>query len=326
MRQELFGKVRLGYVLVESERRQEWRKFAGDALGIQVDEVGDQVLAMRVDAHERRIVVRPGPAEDVVALGWQVDDEQTLEELVARLSSRGVRVVREHADAALRGVKNYVMFEGPKKFRMELFTAPKLSGEPLKLSNSGFVTGASGLGHVAIFTQEPEAFERFWQEVFDARLSDRIEDKLGGQMLDFAFFRLNERHHSVALASTRGRRMNPLRSSIHHLNLQAASFDDVAQAYLRCRAMGYSIANAIGQHPNDKELSFYVVSPSGFEVELGWNPILVDEQKWQVCSYRGISLWGHFKENLSLGMQVKQAARGIASLRHQEYVLPPFRD
>ena len=145
-------------------------------------------------------------------------------------------------------------------------------------------------------------------------------------MLDFAFFRLNERHHSVALASTRGRRMNPLRSSIHHLNLQAASFDDVAQAYLRCRAMGYSIANAIGQHPNDKELSFYVVSPSGFEVELGWNPILVDEQKWQVGSYRGISLWGHFKENLSLGMQVKQAARGIASLRHQEYVLPPFRD
>ena len=58
--------------------------------------------------------------------------------------------------------------------------------------------------------------------------------------------------------------------------------------------MGYAIANAIGQHPNDRELSFYVVSPSGFEVELGWNPIVVrDEAAWQPAHYQGISLWGH---------------------------------
>ena len=48
--------------------------------------------------------------------------------------------------------------------------------------------------------------------------------------------------------------------------------------------MGFAIANAIGQHPNDRELSFYVASPSGFEVELGWNPIVVTEEAKRVAA------------------------------------------
>jgi hypothetical protein len=32
-----------------------------------------------------------------------------------------------------------------------------------------------------------------------------------------------------------------------------------------------------GQHTNDKELSYYAMTPSGFEWEVGWNPIIVDK-------------------------------------------------
>ena len=138
--------------------------------------------------------------------------------------------------------------------------------------------------------------------------------------MGFTFLRLNERHHTVALAYTEGRRMDPVRTRIHHLNLQARSLDDVSAAYLRCRAMGYSIANAIGQHPNDRELSFYVVSPSGFEVEIGWNPIRVDEQAWNPSVHKGISLWGHRPENLTLGVKVGRLVRGLRSLANPEFV------
>jgi hypothetical protein len=138
--------------------------------------------------------------------------------------------------------------------------------------------------------------------------------------LELSFLRLNERHHSVAIAATRGQRMNPLRTAIHHLNLQAQSLDDVTVAYRRMRQMGYSIANAIGQHPNDRELSFYVATPSGFEIEIGWNPILVtDEANWQPAHYQGISLWGHFPENLTLGAKLGQMGRGLASLTRKEF-------
>ena len=159
------------------------------------------------------------------------------------------------------------------------------------------------------------------EKVFDARLSDEIEDKIDGLNLDFAFLRLNERHHSLATAATRGIRLNPLRTQIHHLNLQCASLDDVTQAYLRCRSMGYPIANAIGQHPNDRELSFYVQTPSGFEMELGWNPIVVDERAWSTTTYRGISLWGHRPENLTLRARLGRARRAFASLLHPEFII-----
>jgi catechol 2,3-dioxygenase-like lactoylglutathione lyase family enzyme len=190
------------------------------------------------------------------------------------------------------------------------------------LSASGFVTGALGLGHFAMTTREPEAVLRFFQQVFDARLSDTIEDKLNGVTLELSFLRLNERHHTVALAATRGQRMNPLRTGIHHLNLQAASLEDVTEAYQRMRKLGFAISNGIGQHPNDREVSFYVASPSGFDVELGWNPIVVsDEAAWQPAHYQGMSLWGHFPESLTLGSKLGQMGRGIASLARKEYTV-----
>ena len=317
----LFGRISLGHVVVQSRKLPEWQRFAEEGLGLQVDRVGN-ALALRIDEHARRIVVEDGAAEDVTAIGWQLHDEHALPLLQRRLRAMGVDVLQAGAEeAAARGVERLWVFQGPKKLRFEFFTRPLLAGAP-RLRASGFVTGALGLGHFAMTTREPEATLRFFQQAFDARLSDTIEGKLNGVTLELSFLRLNERHHTVALAATRGQRMNPLRTAIHHLNLQAASLDDVTEAYRRMRGMGYAIANAIGQHPNDRELSFYVVSPSGFEVELGWNPIVVrDEAAWQPAHYQGISLWGHFPESLSLGSKLGQMGRGIASLTRKEYTV-----
>ena len=257
-----------------------------------------------------------------MAIGWQLHDEHALPLLQRRLRAMGVDVAEAGAaEAAARGVERLWVFQGPKKLRFEFFTRPLLAGPP-HLGASGFVTGALGLGHFAMTTREPEAVLRFFQQVFDARLSDTIEDKLNGVTLELSFLRLNERHHTVALAATRGQRMNPLRTGIHHLNLQAASLDDVTEAYQRMRKLGFAISNAIGQHPNDREVSFYVASPSGFDVELGWNPIVVsDEAAWQPAHYQGISLWGHFPESLTLGSQLGHMGRGIASLTRKEYTV-----
>nr|WP_319563642.1 VOC family protein [uncultured Rhodoferax sp.] len=317
----LFGKVRLGYVLIESNRLAEWRRFGANGLGLHVDEVDSGALAFRIDDHQRRLIVTPGPADDVTGIGMQVDDGASLNEIVERLKARGIIVNDGTPDEArLSGVERLVKFTGPKRLSFGLYTRPVLSEQPLKMLSSGFATGAGGMGHVAFSSREPEAFQDFWQEVFDARLSDCIEDRPGGMVLDITFLRLNERHHSIAVAATRGRRMDPMRARIHHLNLQAANLDDVSGAYRRCREMGYSIANAIGQHPNDRELSFYVVTPSEFEIEIGWSPIIVDEANWTPVRHRGISLWGHFKENDSLALKLKMMRRAITSLKRPEYV------
>lgn len=325
MNTSMFGRVRLGYVLIESNRSDAWHRFAAEGLGLHVDALTHGELAMRVDEHTRRLIVRRGAAEDVVALGWQLDDEEALGLVLERLRGCGITPERcDGGDASLRGVEEFWSCIGPKRTLIELFTRPLTTGQPLRVKVSGYLTGAGGLGHVAITTREPEAMQRFWQQMFDARVSDLIEARMSGIDLDFSFLRLNERHHSLAIASTRGLRMNPLRTSIHHLNLQVASLDDVVNGYLRCRKMGYPIANAIGQHPNDRELSFYVETPSGFEIELGWNPIVVTEEtekRWTPSAYRGISLWGHFPESLTFATTARRMGRGLLSLTRPEFTV-----
>ena len=330
MRSDLFAKVRLGYVLVESRRLDDWRRFGAEGLGLHVDVDGDGTLAFRIDDHERRLIVSPGRAEDVVALGFHLDDEPALDDVMARLRVCGISAqVGEGDDARRRGVERFVSFVGPKGRAIELYTRPLRSAQPLAMRASGFVTGASGMGHVAITTLEPTAMRAFWQNLFDARVSDTIEDRLDGVPMDFTFLHINERHHTVAIASARGVRMDPIRTMIHHLNLQAASLDDVTDAYVRCRQLGFKIANALGQHPNDRELSFYVVTPSGFEIELGWRPIVVPaDRPWRPAHYQGISLWGHFPEGQGLGAKLRRGVCAVRSLRRREYKIntEPCRD
>ncbi|MCB1854888.1 MAG: VOC family protein [Halieaceae bacterium] len=318
----VFGKVRMGYVLVESQRIDQWQQFAGDALGMHVERVAG-VLVCRLDDHARRIVVVDGVEEDVAALGYQLDDEAALQEVLGRLRARSV-AVREGAaaEAALRGVQHFWQFKGPKGINIELFVEPLLAQRPLKMLASGFGTGAGGMGHVAITSRRPGDALAFWQQIFDARVSDRIEDRVSGMTLDITFLRLNPRHHSVAIAATRGVKMDPMRTRIHHLNIQPVTLDDLGAAYGRCRKLGFRMALGVGQHPNDKEISFYAVSPSGFYLEYGWAPIEVDEASWEMTLHKGISVWGHSPKGLTLRDKLGELVSGVRSLARAEYA--PF--
>lgn len=321
---DLFGAVSLGYIVVESRRLERWKAFLKDGIGLHLAASEAGSLAFRMDGHARRLIVTHGPAEDVAAIGLQLRDVATLHVVLDRLKQRGI--CAEHgseAEAALRGVLRFLRVKGPKGLPVELFVDAQTSAEPLDMRASGFVTGAGGMGHVALTTRLPQAALRFWREIFDARLSDEIVEQLAGVTLDIAFLRFNERHHSVALAAMRKPRLDPIRTRVQHFNLLAASLEDVAAAYRRCRSLGFTVAHEIGQHPNDKEVSFYVVSPSGFEVELGCDALTVDEASWQPGIHQGISLWGHKPPHPSflhsLALNAGNLRRGLLSLLRPEY-------
>lgn len=321
---DLFDAVAMGYVVVESNRLDDWRRFLQQGLGLHLEDASDDLLAFRIDAHARRFIVKRGPAEDVTAIGYQLRDEKALAVLLARLSDRAIATERASGDeAAQRGVIAFTRFKGPKGIALELFTEALTTTAPLNMLARGFVTGASGMGHVAITTRLPEKMQRFWQELFDARLSDQISQRLGGVMLDISFLRFNERHHSVAVAATRGLRVDPIRTRVQHLNLLAHSLEDVSNAYERLLDLGYEMAHEIGQHPNDREVSFYVLSPSGFEIELGCDAMRVDESTWTPTHYDAISVWGHRPPNDSLpyalALNAGNFQRGLRSLLKPEY-------
>lgn len=75
--------------------------------------------------------------------------------------------------------------------------------------------------------------------------------------------------------------------------LQVQSIDDLGVAYDLCQDHGVPINRGLGRHTNDHMVSFYVRTPSGFEVEYGWGARTVDDRTWQVQMHHSGSIWGH---------------------------------
>ncbi|WP_330254236.1 VOC family protein [Nocardia sp. NBC_00565] len=316
----VFGAVHLGYVVVQSNRRTDWRRFGADAIGLHVDELDGGVLRFRLDDRACRFLIQRGPAEDVTALGWQVDDHTTFDRIIARVADRGVPISEgTAAEAALRGVERLWRFAGPKGIVQEIFTVPVTTQEPLRMLSSGWVTGEAGLGHVAILSREPESMRGYYYTVFDSRLSDYIDENVSGLKMKIQFLRVNERHHSIAIANIRGIKIDPIRTRVQHINIQSETLDDVLASFRRVTDLGFRMAWSVGQHTNDRELSYYCVTPSGFELEVGWNPIVIGpelETTWEPTTYQGISIWGHTPVGetvLDKFAQFRQAVRSLST-------------
>ncbi|GAA3970924.1 VOC family protein [Actinomadura viridis] len=290
----VFGAVHLGYLVIETRRFSDWRRFGTDAIGMHHDPLDRDRMRFRLDDQECRFLLQRGAAEDVVAVGWHVDDHAAFERIEARVRAAGVPLRAGTAEqAAARGVERLLRFPGPKGLVQEIHTTPIKAARPLRTQVSGFVTGASGMGHIALTSTRPARIRGYFGHVLDARLTDCIDETISGVKLKIRFLRVNERHHSIAVAATRGLPLDPVRTRVQHLNIQVAGLDDLAQSYQRVCELGFDMALSVGRHTNDRELSYYARTPSGFEWEVGWAPITIDESTWEPTTHQGISVWGH---------------------------------
>ena len=122
------------------------------------------------------------------------------------------------------------------------------------------------------------------------RISDFIElsrsHRLGRQ-LTLTFMHCNPRHHSVAFGEI------PVAKRLLHFMLQAKSLDDVCSTMYLAQDRGLPISGSLGRHTNDHMVSFYMRSPSGFEIEYGFGARTVDDAVWKVQHHYSGSIWGH---------------------------------
>jgi 3,4-dihydroxy-9,10-secoandrosta-1,3,5(10)-triene-9,17-dione 4,5-dioxygenase len=109
----------------------------------------------------------------------------------------------------------------------------------------------------------------------------------GSPPLWMRFLGANARHHSLALAPF------PADTGIVHLMIETGSIDDVGRALDRASRRHAPVAASLGRHANDHMVSFYVKTPSGFDIEYGTGGRLVDDATWIARETTAISLWGH---------------------------------
>ncbi len=282
----------LGQIGLEVSDMAAWLAFGEAVLGLSAHpHQTDGAIDLRMDAYAARVRLREGPADDLDYLGWEVRDAAALERLTARLQRSGVEVeVAGPQACGDRGVAGLVRFSDPEGIRSEAYFGPLQRADAPFVSPIGvrFKTGAQGLGHAVLRCANKAAMEAFYTGVLGLRVSDHIRAEVApGRPVDLTFLRCNGRHHSLALASA------PTPRRLAHLMVEVSDLDDVGRALERCEDRGTHISMTLGRHSNDEMLSFYALTPSGFDVEYGWGGLEVDDQTWHVLTHDRISAWGH---------------------------------
>lgn len=281
----------LGYVGLEVANLETWMRFAGDLLGLDAVPREDGTIDLRMDNYATRVRLRQGPLDDLTYAGWEVRDAAALDRLEERLQSAGVGVRRgDAALAADRRVAGLIIFADPEGAVLEAFYGPLQRTDRPAVSPRGvrFKTGRQGLGHIVLACRDKPAMIAFYAGLLGFRISDHISTEVvPGRPLEITFMRCNARHHSLALAPVQ------LRKRLAHLMFEVRDIDDVGRAMYRCLDAGVHLSMTLGRHSNDEMLSFYPLSPSGFDIEYGWGGLEVDDETWHVLTHDCNSAWGH---------------------------------
>lgn len=296
------GVSQLGYLGLGVSNVTEWERFATEVLGAQVSErSADGTLFLRMDERFYRIAIHPTGKDDVEYLGWEAKDEETLHEIADRVRACGVQVFEgKPEDAASRRVAGLIRFSDPNGVANEVYYGPLVrfdipfhSPRPI----SGFVTGQQGIGHVFLRVVDLVDLEesiRFYRDALGMKISDYVQLVSGDPRRRAVFFHCNPRHHSLAIAAL----PQPSRR-LGHFMLQVMTIDDVGITYYLAQDRGVPIAATLGRHTNDHMVSFYMTTPSGFEVEYGYGAREVDDAIWQVTMHEAASSWGHRRQQVA---------------------------
>jgi 2,3-dihydroxybiphenyl 1,2-dioxygenase len=284
--------VGLGYLGVEASDLAAWSTFATSLLGLELSRRHPNgSLVFRLDDYAYRLAVSPGPSDDVAFIGWEVASDDALVSLTKRLQQHGVTVTDEDASLAdERAVQRLISFSDPDGVRHEAFVGPLLQPQTPFISPRSlgpFVTGDEGLGHVVLVTKDLERQTRFFCDVVGFRISDHIDAVSPAGARRFSFMHCSRRHHSLAFAQI------PWPKKLAHVMLQTSNMDDVGRTFDCAQRLDYPIAATLGRHTNDRMFSFYVTSPSQWEVEFGADPLTIEESSWHVRRYDRTSIWGH---------------------------------
>lgn len=289
----------LGYVGFSSPKYAEWRTFGPEILGVSLAADGaDGSVRLRMDERHHRLAFHPGETEDVAYIGWEipsrVDFEAALEELRTKQIRFSMATPEELED---RCVQAMAKLSDPSGYRHEIYHGQLVEPEPFLPTRpiSGFVSGAlGGVGHIVLVVPEvSQAHADFALNVLGLKtfIPLRLSNP-DGSAHDVEFYRCNRRTHCLAYIPGRGMR------GVNHIYLEVHTLDDVGRTYDLVRDRGIPIPIDLGRFLPDTDVSFYLRSPSGWDIQYATGGELLAEEDDFVAplvdASAGKSIaWGH---------------------------------
>ena len=128
----------------------------------------------------------------------------------------------------------------------------------------------------------------------------------------------------MAIATVNALPINPIRTRIQHVNVQVATLDDMVTSYQRIKEIGFKMALAVGQHTNDKELSYYAMTPLGLRMGGGLEPDRRQRSHLATHHPPGHQHLGAHPEGQTVIDKLEQFAVAARSLFHDEDTIAAF--
>jgi len=290
----------LSYLVAQASNLNDWQRYAEDVLGMQVSAAPGGGLYVKMDERPFRMLIVEGADARYLASGWELASEKAFTHALQLLADKGVAFEQgSAAECDQRGVQALAVVIDPSGNRHELSWGHRSDCQPF-VSPQGvprFVTGEMGLGHTVLPAPNFDATAAFARDVLGFEVSDVFNFRPGPDAPPVRIHFMhcaNARHHSLALAEY------PVPSGCVHAMVEVDSMTEVGRAHDRMHAAGVALSATLGQHLNDRMTSFYMKTPSGFDLEYGYGGLQVDWNEHSTFEFTRVSLWGH---DFSVGRQ-----------------------
>ncbi|WP_432470202.1 VOC family protein [Amphritea sp. HPY] len=283
----------LGYYVAQTDNLKEWQDYAEQVLGMMTSPAPGGGLYIKMDERPFRMLIVEGAEKRYLASGWELASQESFAAATAELDERNI--AWEAGDAELcdqRGVQQLALVRDPSGNMHELFWGHRSDCQPF-ISPQGvpkFMTGDMGLGHTVIPAPNFDETYAFLKDVLGFGLSDLFNFKPAPDADPVRIYFLhcnNPRHHSLAICEF------PVPSGCVHAMVEVDSMSEVGRALDRHQEHEVQLSATLGQHLNDQMISFYMKTPSGFDMEFGYGGLQLDWEEHSAFEFNRVSLWGH---------------------------------
>ena len=282
----------LGYVVVGTPDLEKWRHYGTAVLGMAAVDAPDGSLYLKMDGRDFRFLIQKGEKDELFASGWSVHDQGSFNAMRHDLEKAGTKVTAaSEAERKARKVQDMFSFGDPAGLRHEVSWGPIAAfSKFVSPIGTKFVTGDLGMGHAVLPTGDIDATVKFWTEVMGFGISDLLHLTLMEGVPPIRVYFLHcaaGRQHSLAFAEL----TDP--AGCNHLMVEVDSVDEVGRALDRVDQNGVKLTLTLGRHVNDDMISFYMMTPSGFQMEYGTGGSVKDWSNYKVFESTRGSHWGH---------------------------------
>ncbi|MCG2635323.1 MAG: VOC family protein [Gammaproteobacteria bacterium] len=270
------GIVQLGYVRIglNDSRLTKSREFYSDTLGLLETQVSPGRACFRCwhEPQQFSLVIDETPENGLIEVGFQVRDDEDLDQIQARVEATGIPVTRCPADTPLAGLGASISFVIPGGQTLRLFAENRILGYPTGHDSPDWNTPRQLRGtpaplfinHVAITTPDPAATINFLKEVLEFRLSEILTKDDGSTPLAGLLFRMSKDVGGQEISVFPGDA-----GRLHHIAFTKEDASDILTdgQYLREDGVNIDIYGPTRQSFG-KTFSLHFFDPMGVRLEL----------------------------------------------------------